>query len=740
MKRCGLIKNKYSSIKILLLLFIIFLSVQCFVSCSNDDVVSTVSNTPAITSSPICLTAKPTATIEATYSQTATATIIATPTAKATSTLTHTTTPTMSSTIIATPTVTTTPIVVSAIPIKTATPSPNHTEEVSVATSSPQIDVATPISEIVINEVMVLNDWYLKQSDGKFYDWVEIKNVSNNDIELSDYIITDKKNKMKYTLPNVTLKPDNLYVVICSDNSTGFALNSTADDLYLYNKSGVIIDSVHLENIPYGYSYGRMDSIEGLYYFTKPTPLENNTSGVKEISSEATSNYSSGVYNLKSISLTLSSEGTIYFTTDGTEPTLKSQIFSNPITISKNTIIRTLVQEKGKLPSKITTFSYILNPDTTLPVLSLVTAPDNLWDDEIGIYVKGNYDNYFQDWERAASFSYFGEDGTFSINCGLKLNGEGSRESDAKKSFRVLFKGKYGASELKYNLFNNGINEYDSLVIRAGEDYRYSVFRNEMIVKYAQKYFPSLVVRDGKYCSLYINGEYFGIYYLMERITEKLISEKYDVPEDEIIIEDFKPETDGELEAIMNFCLNNDMSLKQNYDYITSKIDIESMTDWYILEAYSGNTDVTQNIKYVKLGNNGKWKWVAHDFDWSFYFHDTPFEKVLVAKLWYTSYIIKPMLKNAEYKQYFIERFAYHAKNTLNEPTKMTNIIDELYAIIEPEIAKERARWGGTVESWNKYVNDIKSFVVDHNRCQELIDSIISVFSLSQEEINKYFG
>ena len=192
MKRCGLIKNKYSSIKFLLLLFIIFLSVQCFVSCSNDDVVSTVSNTPAITSSPICLTAKPTATIEATYSQTATATIIATPTAKATSTLTHTTTPTMSSTIIATPTVTTTPIVVSAIPIKTATPSPNHTEEVSVATSSPQIDVATPISEIVINEVMVLNDWYYKQSDGKFYDWVEIKNVSNNDIppETNIYTIT----------------------------------------------------------------------------------------------------------------------------------------------------------------------------------------------------------------------------------------------------------------------------------------------------------------------------------------------------------------------------------------------------------------------------------------------------------------------------------------------------------------------------------------------------------------------
>ena len=164
------------------------------------------------------------------------------------------------------------------------------------------------------------------------------------------------------------------------------------------------------------------------------------------------------------------------------------------------------------------------------------------------------------------------------------------------------------------------------------------------------------------------------------------------------------------------------------------------MTDWFIIQAYSGNTDIVQNVKYAKLGAEGKWKWVAHDFDWSFYKHDTPFENVLVKNLWYTSRFIQPMLKNAEYKEYFIQRFAYHAKYSFNDPTNLTDIIDEYYKILEPEMAKERARWGRTVDSWKKYVANLKSFVTDYDRLSELKESLISVFSLTEEDVQKYFN
>ena len=603
--------------------------------------------------------------------------------------------------------------------------------------------------DIIINEVMVSNDWYLKQSDNKFYDWVEIKNSSDKIINLSEYVITDKNSKMKYERPSVQLNPGQLYVIICSAKTTqdstgyyhtGFALNATSENLYIFKKDGTLVDYAYLAQIPYGGTYGRMNGQNGYYFFTKATPGSENTSSVRQISAPPLSNYQPGVYNVPSMDVSFESDGVIYYTTDGTEPTKKSAVYSKPININSNTIIRTLVSEEGKLSPGVSTYSYILNPDTTLPVLSLVTAPDNLWDEEIGIYVKGKHDNYFQNWERPASFSYFGDDGTFSVNCGLKLNGEGSRASDEKKSFKVMFRAQYGASTLKFNLFNNGITEYDSLVIRAGEDYRYSVFRNEMVAAFNRRYMPSLVVQSGKHCSLYINGEYFGIYYLMERVTEKYIAEKYDVPEEEVIIEDFSPEDSSELGSLMLFSKSNDMSVKENYDYITSKIDIESMTDWFIIQAYSGNTDIVQNVKYAKLGAEGKWKWVAHDFDWAFYKHDTPFENVLVKNLWYTSRFIQPMLKNAEYKEYFIQRFAYHAKYSFNDPTNLTDIIDEYYKILEPEMAKERARWGRTVDSWKKYVANLKSFVTDYDRLSELKESLISVFSLTEEDVQKYFN
>ena len=201
--------------------------------------------------------------------------------------------------------------------------------------------------DIIINEVMVSNDWYLKQSDNKFYDWVEIKNSSDKIINLSEYVITDKKSKMKYELPSVQLKPGQLYVLICSAKTTqdstgyyhtGFALNATSENLYIFKKDGTLVDYAYLAQIPYGGTYGRMNGQNGYYFFTKATPGSENTSGVRQISAPPLSNYQPGVYNVPSMDVSFESDGVIYYTTDGTEPTKKSAVYSKPININSNTI------------------------------------------------------------------------------------------------------------------------------------------------------------------------------------------------------------------------------------------------------------------------------------------------------------------------------------------------------------------------------------------------------------------
>ncbi len=689
----------------------------------------------------------PKQTIEPTVEPTATPTLKPTQTLEPTPTKTESPSPKPTSKGTARPTIK-----------PTLEPTPEPTEEIKLeqvekpefiqTEEKPDYSDFIPIGALAINEAMYVNDTFLKQSDGKCYDWVELKNISNNDINLSNYIITDKLTKMKCKLPDKILKPGELFVLICSSKDkkdktgyyhTNFSLSSSGDGIYIYDLDGILIDAAYLTDIPYAGSYGRMTVQDGYYYFTKPTPGKNNTGGIKNVCAAPVSNYPSGVYNKDSMQIELKADGKIYFTTDGSTPTNKSAVYTTPFKITTNKIIRTIVYKNGSLPSEVKTFSYILDHDSKLPVLSLAVAPDDLWSDETGIYVKGKYENYYQNWEKSACLSYYGGDGTFSINCGLKMNGAGSRETDKKKSFKVIFRGKYGAGTLKCNLFNNGINEFDSLILRAGEDYPSSIVRNEAAVRYAAKYLPSLVTQTGKHCSLYINGKYFGIYYLMERVTEKFVAEHFNVPEDDVIIEEYSPSSSGELNSIMNFARNNDLTIAKNYEYIKSKIDIESMTDWFIYQAYTGNTDATANIRYVKPGKDAKWKWVAYDFDWTFYTHEKSFQRMLTKNMWYTSRIIQPLLKNPSYRIYFIERFSQHAKNLFNSPQKFTNIVDELCAVIKPEVARERALWGGSVKSWEKSVKSLKGFVTNYNRCQELKKSLAEVLSMTAAEKAKYF-
>ena len=118
------------------------------------------------------------------------------------------------------------------------------------------------------------------------------------------------------------------------------------------------------------------------------------------------------------ITLTLSlpegcPEGTIIrYTTNGSEPTNTSTVYSNPITISSTRTIRAKLFCEGYLSPRSTTHSYIFfSRDVTLPVVSIVTDNKYFYDNKLGIYVQGTYKNgtpnYKYDWRRPINFEYF---------------------------------------------------------------------------------------------------------------------------------------------------------------------------------------------------------------------------------------------------------------------------------------------------------------------------------------------
>ena len=178
----------------------------------------------------------------------------------------------------------------------------------------------------------------------------------------------------------------------------------------------------------------------------------------------------------------------------------------------------------------------------SIPTISIVTNIGYLFshekDDETGgIYIfTGNTGEggTGSDWERPASVEYYNPQTQeqFQINCGLRLHGGNSRvpEYSQKHSFRLSFRSQYGPSKLRYNFFEEptAVNEFNALVLRAG--YNYSWVKNNakqrMDAQYLQDPFAKNTQRalgqvspHEKFVHLYLNGLYWGIYNVSEKVT-----------------------------------------------------------------------------------------------------------------------------------------------------------------------------------------------------------------------------
>ena len=233
-------------------------------------------------------------------------------------------------------------------------------------------------SSLIINEVMTSNDKYLKEQNGKYYDWIEIKNPTKKDISLKGYYLaTNVKDKDRFALPNKTLKAGATMVLLASNENpkkkkythTNFKL-SEGESLYLY-QGDTLIDSMFIPELKVGMSYG-WGSSYGHYYFSTPTPNKKNGSGNIDVTLTPTFSLAPGVYNdLTKVTLSLSSNGTIYYTLDGSVPNKNSKKYTKPITITKTTVVRAIAYGSSMASSEVATGSYILHENHTLPVVSL---------------------------------------------------------------------------------------------------------------------------------------------------------------------------------------------------------------------------------------------------------------------------------------------------------------------------------------------------------------------------------
>ena len=596
----------------------------------------------------------------------------------------------------------------------------------------------SPMGSLAISEVMPSNDRYLRQSDGSYYDWAELVNVSSESIDLSNFFLSDDPDEpQKFQLPQKTLEPgERIVVILCgkaeltgSSIKVPFTLSRKESWLYVSTAEG-FSDYIRIYDVPYQGSVGRVNGT-GTWYFTNPTPGSSNGTGVASISPTPMVLMEPGVYNnVESVTVGLSGSGEIRYTLDGSIPTQNSKLYTQPLALTKTTVIRFASFENGKLPSDAVTASYIINENHTMPVVSIAANPGEF---------ANIYKHYIENIEIRGNFTLFDNGNSITEDCGVKLYGHTALQLP-KKNLKVNFRGKYGADVLAYPVYGeDGPEIYDSLCLRAGQDNPQAIIREELFTSLAADMSDHVLVQKTRYCIVYVNGEYYGIYAMKEAYNETYYAQNKGVSEESVTIVQPPVSYRSEYYSLLSFAASKDMTDPANYEYLCQQIDMDSLIDWMIIQGYSANGDVEQNMRYFRSTENGnRWQYALYDLDWAFYEH-VPFSNMFSESVWQYKMLTRNIIKNPTFRQRFLERCQEVLETTLSTENVLKRI-DELEAILDPEVKRDRARWGYNYNGWKGFVQALRNFITNQNYMGQIKTRLQNYLSMTYTEVEQYFG
>lgn len=264
----------------------------------------------------------------------------------------------------------------------------------------------------------------------------------------------------------------------------------------------------------------------------------------------------------------------------------------------------------------------------SIPTISLSTSIGYLFSHSTdpvsgGIYVHTDSPTggFGEDWERPASAELLIPGGSkgFQINCGIRIHGGHSRvpEKNPKHSFRLVFRDQYGPSKLNCDVFENGSsNEFNSIVLRAG--FNHSWLHWDTNQRNVAQYIRDSWAKDtwhnmghtaanNKFVHLYINGLYWGLYNISERMDDDFVADYLGGDkEDWDVIKDYAEVAEGNKEAwnTMMGMAEQGLSDADSYNRIQGKnafgeidenleafLDVENLIDYMLLNFYAGNLD-----------------------------------------------------------------------------------------------------------------------------------------------------
>ncbi len=598
---------------------------------------------------------------------------------------------------------------------------------------------------LYISEVMPSNR-SVARTNGQYYDWIELCNEGEDSLFLGNYYLTDDNQiANKYQLPNITLESGERIIFYCSGDPSlsdassyhcPFKLNGGEDHVFLFSADGRLVDFLHIYNVPPEGTIGRQDRTSGVFVYDTPSPGGRNKNGMEalQLSTMPLSNQSSGIYdNCGGLSITLSAPGAVYYTTDGSEPTSGSKRYTEPVLITKTSVLRAVALEDEKRMSKVLTLAFTLNEGHNLPVLNLVLDPGDFSGK------RGIYSHPKETWQKDASIVYVDANGIITHDCGIRISGQHSR-TRPQKSFKLIFSDQYGG-RLRYDIFGDSCEQksFPELLVRAGLDSKYGIYREPLIQQMAIPFRDTTFVQDSVPCVVYVNGEYYGIYQFMESLCEDTFADRLDVRSDSITMYKgflYPEHKHLEIYQLLNYVTTHDMSNGEYYEYAKAHLDFDNLIDWAIFQAYCKNTDISGNVRYfMSTETDGRWHFAFYDVECGFK-QSAGIEIVL--SIGQTADFLTALLQNSEFKDMFLRRLAYHCDNTFQRD-KVLALLHEYDSAVRPETERHFLRWGLKPITYIYNYNQMER-LLEADRAAELKRSAKLKLNLSDAEYQFYFG
>ena len=627
-------------------------------------------------------------------------------------------------------------------------------------------------------------------------DWIELYNPTNTAVDVSGYklkkIDLDKTDKTEAINGTAVVPAKGYLVLYCNknldasmaDSKPYIEMNLSSDGLDLDFQTGTSqsVDTLTVPALVDDTTYARIPDGDNSCKTVFPTPSESNNNAKAYIQAPKFSKDSGAFNDSFSLEITAEEGAEIFYTTDGSIPTAESTKYTEAITVvdrssednvlsaiskdiltdgdhrgsgrnaptvkvDKATVIRAIAIKDGDF-SKVVTKSYFVGKTNEtyagVPIISIVTDADNLFDDEIGIYLQKNCTNKGKEWERPIYIDYIKDnEAVFSQECGIRIQGGYSR-GEYQKSLRLYARSDYGEKSFKYDFFDgkakdregNTITSFKKITLRnGGNDANYVKYKDSLLQTCVLD--RNFSTQASVPCIAFINGEYWGIYTMQEDYNDDYAESHFGVDKDNVVM--IKPDTDnnnapkieeGEDADVelwndfVSFIKNpsTDFTKKADYEKVSQMLDLDSFADYVAAETYISNEDWsgknwevwrTRTVDTENGGkyNDGKWRFMFYDVEMGAFLWGNPGESSENDKL-YQIYnggrnggepiqtMVYKLMQNPIFAQKVFDNIDDLAK-TSYEPSRVKEIMNQLHNLYYPNLNKYFQRFPTGATIWN---------------------------------------